>query len=323
MEGPKKEGEMNRGEEHRQVWSIILAGGDGERLRSLTERWLGYHKPKQYCTFTGTRSMLQHTLDRADALTTLDRRVTVISRSHLWDGSLRLSEEKTGRLLVQPANRDTAAAVFLGLAYVRAQDPQGTVVLYPSDHFVHPEERFTAVVSNAIIAAERLRRWVFLLGVSPDRSECEYGWIQPGAPLGRMNGHAVRAVKAFVEKPSPDWCRRAMSTGALWNTLVLAASVETLWSMGWSCFPEMMRLFEKYREAIGTLKEEVVVDQIFKEMPARNFSTDLLQRVSRQVAVIELKEVIWSDWGRPRRIVDTLIRMGKPPNFPMAYGVAG
>ncbi|PYV89971.1 MAG: hypothetical protein DMG05_12085 [Acidobacteria bacterium] len=323
MEGPKKEGEMNRGEKHGQVWSIILAGGDGERLRSLTERWLGYHKPKQYCTFTGTRSMLQHTLDRADVLTTLERRVTVISRSHLWDLSLQLSEEKTGKLLVQPANRDTAAAVFLGLAYVRAQDPQGTVVLYPSDHFVHPEERFTAVVSSAIVAAERLRRWLFLLGASPDKVESEYGWIQPGAEFGRMNGHSVRAVQAFVEKPSVDWCRRAMSAGALWNTLVLAANVKILWSMGWSCLPEVMPFFEKYQEAIGTLKEEIVLEEIFKEMPARNFSTDLLQRVYKQVAVIELKEVIWSDWGRSRRIVDTLIQTGKSPNFPLAYDAAG
>src|SRR4030095_13078772 len=53
-----KEGEMNGGKKYDHVWSIILAGGDGERLRSLTEAWLGYHKPKQYCVFTGTRSML-------------------------------------------------------------------------------------------------------------------------------------------------------------------------------------------------------------------------------------------------------------------------
>ena len=318
MEKATEKATLNRGK-HDQVWSIILAGGDGERLRSLTEVWLGYHKPKQYCVFTGTRSMLQHTLDRANLLTTAGRRVTIVGRSHLGDACSELSTGNTGKLVLQPANRDTAAGVFLGLANVRAQDPQGTVVLYPSDHFVHPEERFAAVVSSAIVAAERLRRWLFLLAVSPDKPEPEYGWIQPGAPLGRMNGHAVKAVQAFVEKPSLDWCRGAMSAGALWNTLVFAAGVETLWSMGWNCFPEMMPLFEKYQKAIGTLEEEIVMEEIFKEMPARNFSRDLLQRAFKQVAVIELKEVLWSDWGRPTRIVDSLLRIGRTPNFPAAY----
>src|SRR5206468_11036583 len=106
--------------------------------------------------------------------------------------SLQPSEETTGRLPVEPRTRDTAAAVFLGLAYVRAQDPQGTVFLYPSDHFVHPEERFTAVVSSAIVSGERLRRWLFLLGASPDKVESEYGRIQPGSEFGRMNVHSGR-----------------------------------------------------------------------------------------------------------------------------------
>jgi len=43
------------------LWSIILAGGEGERTRPFIERWLGYHRPKQYCSFVGNRSMLQHT----------------------------------------------------------------------------------------------------------------------------------------------------------------------------------------------------------------------------------------------------------------------
>ena len=52
-----------------RLWSVILAGGEGQRMRALIQRWLGSHKPKQYCTFVGNRSMFQHTLDRTDMLT--------------------------------------------------------------------------------------------------------------------------------------------------------------------------------------------------------------------------------------------------------------
>ncbi len=29
------------------LWSVVLAGGDGERIKPLVMRWLGRYKPKQ------------------------------------------------------------------------------------------------------------------------------------------------------------------------------------------------------------------------------------------------------------------------------------
>jgi mannose-1-phosphate guanylyltransferase len=70
------------GRKSNSLWSVILAGGEGERARPFIEQWLGYHKPKQYCTFVGKRSLFQHTVDRADRLTAPERRVTVAAESH-------------------------------------------------------------------------------------------------------------------------------------------------------------------------------------------------------------------------------------------------
>lgn len=69
----------SRGSQSERVWSVILAGGEGERVRPLIERWLGRHKPKQYCTFVGSRSMFQHTVDRATRLTPSKRTVDVVA----------------------------------------------------------------------------------------------------------------------------------------------------------------------------------------------------------------------------------------------------
>ena len=62
-----------------------LGGGEGERLSPFIQRWLGHHRPKQFCTFVGSRSMLQHTLDLAGRLTQPERKVTVIVRSRSWE----------------------------------------------------------------------------------------------------------------------------------------------------------------------------------------------------------------------------------------------
>jgi mannose-1-phosphate guanylyltransferase len=59
----------------KDLWSVVLAGGDAERLRPFVQRWLGRHKPKRYCTSIGTRSMFQHTLDRSDRIVASEQRV--------------------------------------------------------------------------------------------------------------------------------------------------------------------------------------------------------------------------------------------------------
>jgi mannose-1-phosphate guanylyltransferase len=298
------------------LWSIILAGGEGERIRPLVQRWLGEHKPKQYCAFTGHRSMLAHTLDRASSLSLPERTVTVIARSHRQEASLQFKHRSRGIVVEQPANQDTAAGVFLPLTFVRARDPRATVVVYPSDHFVYPESRFVEVVQSAVSAAEQFSDKLVLLGVLPDAVELEYGWIRPGEQLGCAGGRCVRKVVGFCEKPDFDRASAAQAGGALWNTLVFATRVEVLWEMGWQHIPEVMPLFEALCEAIDTPAQQRVLEYIYERMPRRNFSSDLLAHAAGGIGVIEMVDVLWSDWGRPERIVASLSQMGKEPAFP-------
>lgn len=309
----------SRGSRSERVWSVILAGGEGERVRPLIERWLGRHKPKQYCTFVGSRSLFQHTIDRATRLTPLKRTVAVVARGHRPDALAQLTQRGVGTLVLQPENRDTAAGIFLPLTYVRARDPGATVVIYPSDHFVYPESRFLDVVRQATGVAESLSDRVLLLGVMPDRLELEYGWILPGAPMPVDALDAtVQTVRAFLEKPSAAQADAALSAGALWNTFVMVSKVSTLWELGRQCFPNLFPLFERLEQALDTSEEGCVLNSIYEAMPKKNFSSDLLQRVPQHVAVMELTGVLWSDWGKPERIVETLRRIARTPAFPPA-----
>ena len=300
-----------------QLWSIILAGGEGTRLRALVHRWLGRPKPKQYCAFVGTRSMFQHTLNRATRLTPPDRVVTVVARSHRHDALAQLDGRGSSTLLFQPANRDTAAGVFLPLTYIRARAPQATVVLYPSDHFVYPEDGFLEAVRRVAHVAESRPDRLVMLGVAPDRLELDYGWIQPGQPIADLPGAPVQAVRSFLEKPDASQADAALRTGALWNTLVFAANVDLLWTLGRQCVPDMMPAFERLSQAIGGPEEGRVLEAIYRDMPTKNFSSGLLQRVPEKLAIVELTGVLWSDWGKPERIAETLRRIDRRPAFPL------
>lgn len=301
-----------------QLWSIILAGGEGTRVSSLIHRWLGRPKPKQYCAFVGTRSMFQHTLDRAARLTPRDHIVTVVARRHRDEVLAQLDGRSGGTILFQPDNRDTAAGLFLPLTYIRARATQATLLLYPSDHFVYPEDRFLEVVRRAARIAESRPDRVVLLGVAPDRLELDYGWIRPGQSIADPPGEPVKTVRSFLEKPDAAEADAALRAGALWNTLVFAANADLLWTLGWQCLPDMMPLFERLSLAIGGPGEGRVLDEIYRNMPAKNFSSDLLQHVPERLALIELSGVLWSDWGKPARIAESLRRIDRRPAFPLS-----
>jgi mannose-1-phosphate guanylyltransferase len=120
----------------------------------------------------------------------------------------------------------------LPLAYIRARAPQATVVLYPSDHFVYPEDRFLDAVRQAVRTVESRPDRVVMLGVAPDRLELDYGWIQLGQSIADLPGEPVQTVRSFLEKPGTAQADVALRAGALWNTLVFAANVDLLWTLG-------------------------------------------------------------------------------------------
>ncbi len=306
---------MNDARRTDHVWSVILSGGEGERLRPFVQRWLGRPKPKQYCTFVGKRSMFQHTIARANLISEPERTVTVISHHHLSEAILQLDDKNYRNMILQPTNRDTAAGVFLALSHASVHDPSATVVIFPSDHFVFPEYRFLEAVRSAVRASDLFPEKVFLLGVSPGNPEVDYGWIRRRNQLGWADEFRVDAVESFLEKPSLEICKTAMKSGALWNTMVLISRAENLWKLGRQVFPDIISLFEKYKDAIGSDHEKAVLDSIYESMPKRNFSADCLQRFPEELAVIELNDILWSDWGRQERIVETLRRIGRKPSF--------
>jgi mannose-1-phosphate guanylyltransferase len=298
-----------------RIWSIILAGGNGERISADISQWMGRSIPKQYCAFVGTRSMLQHTVSRADALGSRERQLTVIARAHRQDAESQLPDRSPKNLILQPKNCDTLAGIFLPLTYVHVHNPEAIVVIHPSDHFIYPEETFVDMIGGAVQAVEDLPDKLILVGVPADNIDQDYGWILPGSELWQSGSCLVQTVQLFVEKPSRSDAAQIKASGGLWNTMIIAAKASALWKLGWERFPEMMHSFNQLRDAIDTYYEDFVLEQIYESMPKRNFSSDLLARATDRIAVMAMQGVLWSDWGRMERIVETLRRVGKIPNF--------
>src|SRR5215813_9237238 len=117
-------------------WALVLAGGDGARLQSLTRSIAGAPIPKQYCRILGPRSMLETTLSRIAPLVSAERTVTIINHDHLAIARPQLRRLDARNVLVQPRNLDTGPGVLLSILELARRDPDATVAMFPSDHYV-------------------------------------------------------------------------------------------------------------------------------------------------------------------------------------------
>jgi hypothetical protein len=112
-----------RGVEH--FWAILLAAGEGERVRSLTNDGHGRHVPKQFWSLDGRDSLLQLAMRRAEALVPRDRMVPVVAAQHRHWWRAELQDFPPGNVVVQPSNKGTSAGILLPLAHVLRLDPGG------------------------------------------------------------------------------------------------------------------------------------------------------------------------------------------------------
>lgn len=286
-------------------------------MMPLARSWLVEYRPKSYCTFSGSRSMLQHTLDRARTLFESDCLMTVIQGGErpYWE---RAVPRPMGTVIEQPGHRGTAAAILVLLTMVLMRDADGTVLLLPSDHFVYPEKRFNCYANEALRVAEKNPDAVVMLGAEPNYPEPEYGWIEP-APAARPGGRLVsHGINALCEKPDREQAERLYAGNWLWNTRVIAAKARTLWTSAQALMPDMTERFEMVGRVAEAVREERVpeehltlaLEHAYAYMPSADFFTDVLAQVIEQgrvkPLVLPMMGVQWSDWGRPERIVNTL-----------------
>jgi len=133
-------------------WGIILAGGDGTRLRPLTRRIAGDDRPKQFCSIVGGETLLDQTGRRAALAIAPERTLAVFTQSHERFYRPLLAALPASRAIVQPENRGTAPAIFYALLRLAAVAPDAPVAIFPSDHYVSDGAVFMAHVAAAFDA---------------------------------------------------------------------------------------------------------------------------------------------------------------------------
>jgi hypothetical protein len=191
-------------------WGVILAGGDGMRLRPLTDLICGDNRPKQFCPLFGERTLLGQTLQRSERSISREHLLVSLSRCHS-EWYLREELLRPSQRVVQPENKGTAPAIVHSLLSLAQLDDQAFIAILPSDHHYSDEQLFVSALESAFETAALRRDTVVLLGATPDYPEVEYGWIEPGLSVGPIGGELFRVSSSSgnsqAQNQKPMWPR--------------------------------------------------------------------------------------------------------------------
>jgi mannose-1-phosphate guanylyltransferase len=293
---------------------VVLAGGEGRRLRPFIHLLRKDLLPKQYVNFIGSRSMLEHTVDRAEKLIPSERLFTVINQAHLSFPKVRqqLSKRRRGTVVAEPENKGKGLGLLLSLARLSRQCPNASVVVFPSDHFVLEEEKLMRHVHLAHLLVKQDPSRLVLLGIPPEQDDSGYSYILPEKILNRATG--LFRVSGFAQKPDAKKARDLILSGALWNTAVMVFRTDTVLRMVREVAPAFYFAFQRIYAAIGTRAEEKIVREMYHQMNAVNFSRELIEPYLRShpsnLLAMPVRGVLWSDWRTEIRVMEVLRRTG-------------
>jgi mannose-1-phosphate guanylyltransferase len=297
----------------RQRAAIVLAGGDGARLRSLTKFIVGHEVPKQFCSIAGNSTLLEDTLNRISIAVPIERTAIVVNRQHrpYYGGLL---SGAVPRLAEQPCNRGTATAILFGLRHLADLGRDATVAIFPSDHFIGNDEVFMSQVTRAFETIEEFPQLCIALGVKPTAAETGYGWIEPGSQVSTLRPD-LRRVNRFWEKPTAAIADHLYRTGCLWNSFILIASVAVLHAMFAEFATELYCTFNAELAATLPGVDGTAANRAYRKLPDHGFSEQILAQCPPNLAVLKLENCQWSDLGEPARVIDVVKSMNRHPRW--------
>ncbi|HEY0682534.1 MAG TPA: sugar phosphate nucleotidyltransferase [Steroidobacter sp.] len=300
--------DVSRSQPHR--WALVLAAGDGSRLRALTTQPCGTPVPKQYCSLNGGPSLLEDALTRARSQVAGDRVCAIVAQQHhrWWSNVDTLTSLPQPNLIVQPRNRGTAVGILYSLVHILSQDPDAQVLMLPSDHYVAQEAVLQRSLAAAMEHVVRCPDRPVLLGLHPEEPDSELGYVIPGA----ADNFGGRTVARFVEKPELTMAAQIVRAGGLWNTFIIAASARALLNL---FLPRFSSIVMEMQVIVGNALQQrtasgwpAIVD-MYTRLPDLDFSRDVLEGRESMLSVLPVPACGWSDLGTPHRVGETLRKL--------------
>ncbi|MDE0840289.1 MAG: sugar phosphate nucleotidyltransferase [Kiritimatiellae bacterium] len=207
-------------------YAVIMAGGKGERFWPLSTT----RSPKQVLKLFGSKSLLQLAIERLNGLVPPEN-IFVVTSAELVEATAQGAPElPKANIIGEPFGRDTAAAVGLGAALVKARNPEAAFCVVTADHLIGDLDVFQTTLRESMqLAVEQ--DVLITMGISPNFPSTGFGYIESGESVSHDGEIAFFNAERFVEKPDLATAETYVDSGNFyWNSGMFVWSVKAILS---------------------------------------------------------------------------------------------
>ncbi|WP_319590548.1 mannose-1-phosphate guanylyltransferase [uncultured Draconibacterium sp.] len=283
----------------KDLYTLIMAGGSGTRFwpRSKTV------KPKQYLNIFGDKSLLQDTIERFATFTKQENIYIVSSATQA-----KVLEEQTPmlpkeNLIYEPIGRNTLPCIGLAAMYAERENPDGVMVVSPSDHLITNNTLFeSTVLAAAKIANER--DGIVTLGITPTYPATGYGYVQTAEDITGNENIKQFKVERFVEKPDEATATNYLKQGGFyWNSGLFVFKVSVFLKAVEEFAPELYADLRKIQADFGNPSYPETLDTIYRAVESISVDYGIMEH-AKNIFLVE-GNFDWNDLGSWESVYQT------------------
>ncbi len=272
-------------------YCLIMAGGSGTRFWPRSR----VAKPKQYLSLFGDQSLIQESVKRFSNFIPEDCIYVVSAKSQKEVLESQTANLPRQNMIYEPVGKNTLPAIGLAALFIAEKDPDGILIVSPSDHLIQNDELFRQTIESAVLIADK-KDGIVTIGITPKFPATGYGYVQTAGEI--QIGQTIKsfAVNQFVEKPNLEVATGYLKDGGFfWNSGIFIFKVSVFLESVQKYAPELYADLMRIKEHIGTDTYEEAVNRIYNEVKSISIDYGILEKASNVFLV--QGDFVWNDLG--------------------------
>ena len=267
-------------------YCIIMAGGLGGRFWPMSTPSC----PKQFLDILGMgETMLQTTVKRFEQVCPKENIFVVTGLPYRDLVKQQIPYMQDYQIICEPARRNTAPCVAYAGVMIKEINPDANIIVTPSDHAIFDEEKFNAIIEEALLISEQ-HDWIITLGIAPTAPNTKYGYIQFDEVASLPNHDRLHKVVTFTEKPPFDMAQQFLRSGDfLWNSGIFIWNIRTMEKSFNTYLPE---LYDTFRH-VSKLTPYSTIEHIYSLSQSISIDYGVIEKASNVHVIIS--DFGWSD----------------------------